>query len=86
MFLVSFISGPGITGPYSSPAGFPNGSGICFIVPNSSPVPITISSIHPGYNGNFYNTGNTSISYNGYTDVFTANCSTTLSNLSHKIG
>ena len=68
-----FISGPGITGPYSSPAGFPNGSQNIAIVPNSSPpVPITISSIHPGYNGNFYNTGNTSISYNGYTDVFTA--------------
>ena len=67
-----FISGPGITGPYSSPAGFPNGSINIATVPNSSPsLPITISSIHPGLYGQYYNTG-TSISYNGYTDVFTA--------------
>ena len=68
-----FISGPGITGPYSSPAGFPNGSQNIAVVPNSSPpLPITVSSVHPGYNGGYYNSGNTSISYNGYTDVFTA--------------
>ena len=81
-----FISGPGITGPYSSPPGFPNGSQNIAIVPNTyPPIPITISSIHPGYNGNYYNSGNTTVSYNGYTDVFTAiSYSTTLSNLSHK--
>ena len=68
-----FISGPGITGPYSSPPGFPNGSQNIAIVPNTNPqIPITISSIHPGYNGNYYNSGNTTVSYNGYTDVFTA--------------
>jgi hypothetical protein len=68
-----FISGPGITGPYSSPAGFPNGSINIATVPNSSPsLPITISSINPGSYGQYYNTGNTTISYNGYTDVFTA--------------
>ncbi|MDC0204594.1 choice-of-anchor L domain-containing protein [Flavobacteriales bacterium] len=68
-----FISGPGITGPYSAPAGFPNGSINIATVPNSSPsLPITISSINPGTYGQYYNTGNTTISYNGYTDVFTA--------------
>jgi gliding motility-associated-like protein len=68
-----FISGPGITGSYSSPVGFPNGSINIATVPNSSPsLPITISSIHPGMYGQYYNTGNITISYNGYTDVFTA--------------
>ncbi|MBT5859411.1 MAG: hypothetical protein HOH88_06030, partial [Flavobacteriales bacterium] len=68
-----FISGPGITGPYSSPTGFPNGSQNIAIVPNSNPpLPITVSSVHPGYNSQYYNSGNTTISYNGYTDVFTA--------------
>lgn len=68
-----FISGPGITGIYSSPAGFPNGSQNIAVVPNSNPpLPITVSSVHPAYNGIYYNNGNTNISYNGYTDVFTA--------------
>ena len=68
-----FISGPGITGPYSSPAGFPNGSINIATVPNTTPsLPITVSSINPWMYGQYYNTGNTTISYNGYTDVFTA--------------
>ncbi|MBG65577.1 MAG: hypothetical protein CMP73_02845, partial [Flavobacteriales bacterium] len=68
-----FISGPGINGPYSSPPGFPNGSQNIAIVPNSNPpLPITISSINPGINSQYYNSGNVTISYNGYTDVFTA--------------
>jgi len=42
-----FLSGPGITGPYSSPGGFPNGSVNLAVVPNSvPPLPITISSIN----------------------------------------
>ena len=32
-----FISGPGISGPYSSPSGFPNGSINIANVPNSTP-------------------------------------------------
>ena len=53
-----FICGPGITGPYSSPAGFPNGSENIAVVPGSVPaLPITVSSVHPGLNGQFYNTG-----------------------------
>ena len=68
-----FISGPGIIGPYSSPAAFPNGSQNIAVVPFSNPVlPITVSSVHPGCNAQYYNAGNTTISYNGYTNVFTA--------------
>ena len=68
-----FISGPGISGPYSSPPGFPNGSQNIAIVPNSNPaLPITISSINDVINSQYYNSGNVTISYNGYTDVFTA--------------
>ena len=41
-----FLSGPGITGTWSSPATFPNGSINLAIVPNSlPPLPITISSV-----------------------------------------
>ena len=47
-----FLSGPGITGPYSSPPIHPNGSINLAIVPNSNPpLPITISSVHNGQNG-----------------------------------
>ena len=42
-----FLSGPGIVGPYSSPAAFPNGSVNLAIVPGTNPpLPITISSIN----------------------------------------
>jgi gliding motility-associated-like protein len=47
-----FLSGPGITGPWSSPVTFPNGSINLAVVPNSlPPLPITISTIHNGQNG-----------------------------------
>ena len=42
-----FLSGPGITGPYSAPPMHPNGSINLAIVPGSSPaLPITISSVN----------------------------------------
>ena len=42
-----FLSGPGITGPYSSPPNHPGGSINLAIVPNSTPpLPITISSVN----------------------------------------
>jgi len=42
-----FLSGPGITGPYSAPVAFPNGSINLAFVPNTTPpLPITISSIN----------------------------------------
>jgi hypothetical protein len=43
-----FISGPGITGPYSSPAGFPDGSVNMAIVPGTADVPVAINSINMG--------------------------------------
>jgi gliding motility-associated-like protein len=62
-----FVSGPGITGPYASPAGFPNGSTNLALVPGTTS-PITISTIHPGLNSQYYvnNSGNTQ-SMNGFT-------------------
>ena len=42
-----FLSGPGITGPFASPAGFPDGAINIAEVPESDPVlPITISSVN----------------------------------------
>ena len=50
-----FLSGPGITGPYSSPPTHPNGSVNLAIVPGSNPpLPITISSVHNGGVGGIF--------------------------------
>lgn len=71
-----FISGPGITGPYNSPPGFPGGSKNLAIVPGTNPpLPITISSVNGGLNGTYHVTNlpnNTNLSMNGYTTVLTA--------------
>ena len=72
-----FISGPGITGPYSSPPGFPNGSINIANVPNSTPqLPITISSVNNQLNSQYYidnqSTFPQTISCNGFTTSFTA--------------
>lgn len=64
-----FISGPGINGPYAG-----NAQNIA-IVPNSNPaLPITISSVQPGLNGQYYidNPNQTSVALNGFTTIFTA--------------
>lgn len=69
------ISGPGISGPYAAPAGFPNGAMNIAEVPNSNPsLPITISTINDVLNSQYYNHDSTaSVSaFNGYTDMFTA--------------
>ncbi len=69
------LSGPGITGTYNSPAGFPGGAVNIAQVPGSSPVlPITISSVNNVLNSEFYidNPTNTVISINGYTVVLEA--------------
>jgi gliding motility-associated-like protein len=65
-----FLSGPGITGPYDSPAGFPDGAINIAQVPNTNPpLPITISSVNPGINAQYYNDNpnNDEICINGYT-------------------
>ena len=63
-----FVSGPGITGPFGSPAGFPNGSVNLALVPGTT-TPITISTIHPGLNAQYYvsNTGGLTHTMNGFT-------------------
>ena len=61
-----FVSGPGITGPYASPAAFPNGSVNLALVPNTN-LPITISTIHPGLNAQYYVSGGAGNALNGYT-------------------
>lgn len=70
-----FLSGPGITGPYQSPAGFLGGAVNIANVPNSNPsLPITISSVNNGLNSQYYNHNipHNHIAINGYTDVFQA--------------
>lgn len=70
-----FISGPGITGPYSSPAKFPGGSQNVALVPNSNPpLPITVSSVHNGtptispLNSQFFVPGDSAlVELNGFT-------------------
>lgn len=48
------ISGPGITGPYSSPPGFPGGAKNIAVVPNSNNLPVTISSVNNFLNNLYY--------------------------------
>lgn len=70
-----FVSGPGISGPYQSPPGFPDGAINIAFVPNSSPeLPITVSSVNPNVNSQYYidNSGNTTVGLNGFTTVMTA--------------
>jgi len=70
-----FISGPGITGPYSSPDGFPDGSkNIAFVPDLSYELPITVSSVNDQINTEYYidNFANDSIFLDGYTTVLTA--------------
>jgi gliding motility-associated-like protein len=71
-----FLSGPGITGPYASPAGFPDGSVNIASVPDTDPaLPITISSVNDVTNPEYYidNPNATEAPcINGYTMPFTA--------------
>ncbi|MGF1564465.1 MAG: choice-of-anchor L domain-containing protein [Flavobacteriales bacterium] len=70
-----FLSGPGITGPYSAPAGYPGGAVNIAILPETNPpLPITISSVNNVLNNQFYinNQGNTQFCQNGLTTLLTA--------------
>lgn len=81
-----FLSGPGITGPYSAPASFPGGAVNLASVPGTSPsLPITISTIYPpndydfdgtvdpGFNDQYYidNPSDLTHGFNGFTTVLT---------------
>ncbi|PCJ25010.1 MAG: hypothetical protein COA97_08505 [Flavobacteriales bacterium] len=68
-----FLSGPGISGPYASPPAFPNGAVNVAVVPGTS-TPITISTIHPGLNSQYYidNPLGTNNDFNGFSTIITA--------------
>ncbi len=77
-----FISGPGITGPYSSPPAFPGGAINIALVPGTN-IPVAINTVNNISNSAYYNvngTGLTSpqntdpyyIQYDGFTKVLTA--------------
>ena len=73
-----FLSGPGITGPYDAPLGFPDGAINIASVPDSDPLlPVTISSVNNVTNAAYYidNPSNNDICINGYTETFTASAS-----------
>ncbi len=68
-----FVSGPGFTGPFSSPAGFPNGAENLAVVPGTN-TPITISTIYnapgqipPALNDAYYLDGPVGHDFNGFT-------------------
>ena len=72
-----FVSGPGITGPFNAPPGFPGGAQNVALVPGTN-TPITISTIYPagvpgeppaGFNPQLYvsNAGGTTHTHNGFT-------------------
>jgi len=81
-----FLSGPGITGPYAAPAGFPDGAINIAQVPDSDPLlPITISSVNNVTNTEYYidNPSNEGICINGYTETFTASASVQCGEIYH---
>jgi gliding motility-associated-like protein len=70
-----FLSGPGISGPYDAPAGFPDGATNIAFIPGSDPqIPITISSVNATLNSEYYvNIDDQSeINVRGYTTVLEA--------------
>ena len=71
-----FLSGPGISGPYASPAGFPDGAINIAQVPDSDPpLPVTISSVNDVTNPEYYIDNPGAVDQpciNGYTELFTA--------------
>lgn len=65
-----FLSGPGISGPYDSPGGFPDGAVNIASVPGTDPLlPITISSVNDQLNSEYYidNINNDDIAQDGFT-------------------
>lgn len=71
-----FLSGPGITGPYASPAGYPNGSiNIATFESQENNslgaiLPITVSSVNAAYNAQYF-VGNQAMVSVGGADGFT---------------
>ncbi|MDG1477699.1 MAG: choice-of-anchor L domain-containing protein, partial [Vicingaceae bacterium] len=81
-----FVSGPGFSGPYAAPVGFPNGATNVAVVPGTT-TPITISTIYvdpnqtpTSLNGQYYidNSTQQNNDFNGFTTsieiLFPVNC------------
>ena len=80
-----FIAGPGISGAYSSPAEFPNGSALISNVPGTNPAePVSVTSVNRFENSSFFLNNpqpnppngprqNPENPFPGYTSVFTIN-------------
>lgn len=70
-----FLSGPGITGPYDSPAGFPDGAiNIAQLPDTDPPLPITVSSVNATLNSEYFidNDSNGEICQRGLTVLLEA--------------
>lgn len=83
-----FVSGPGIVGPYSSPAGFPNGSVNIATIPGLNPAaPISNKSISPLTNSSFFidfdETESETICVHGMTEPLTASVDVICDELYH---
>tara|TARA_B100000902_G_C27306319_1_gene915679 strand:+ start:677 stop:2266 length:1590 start_codon:yes stop_codon:yes gene_type:complete len=79
------ISGPGITGPYVSPTGFPGGAKNIAVVPGTQNWPVTISTVNDTVNSQYYNhdSTNNASAFNGYTEIFTAKSAVIPCNVYH---
>lgn len=81
-----FLSGPGITGPYDSPPGFPDGSINIAFLPDTDPeLPITISSVNNALNPAYYidNVNNVDIAIDGFTVTLVAKAAVTCGETYH---
>jgi gliding motility-associated-like protein len=70
-----FLSGPGIDGSFASPPAFPDSAINLAFVPGTNPqLPITISSVQPDLNSEYYidNPNNVDLNINGFTTSLTA--------------
>jgi len=74
-----FISGPGITGPYSSPPAFPGGSENIALIPGTT-TGVSINTVNNGTNNTgpclncqyHIHNGQNSVEYDAWTTIFTA--------------
>ena len=74
-----FVAGPGISGPFTSPGGFPAGSANIALIPGTT-TPVAINNVNNGDDGNgpcencayYLENTNNDIQYDGYTTVLTA--------------
>jgi len=78
-----FLAGPGLTGPYTAPAAYPNGSINIALIPGTT-TPVSINDVNNVSNSQYYvsngasgngagnATANPDVQYDGFTSVLTA--------------